>query len=272
MSNSDGNKVNETSSKDDKSADVIKSKASTSSASNSAVKPKRSMSPMLLTVLLALPIALVIAYIVSPDVFNRYLSMPFSDEEEVTTTTRSAADTGSVAYVPQEATQGALQNSPVTDWQAKRSADIEQRRAELAQRPAVNYPPSSYSPQWAQNSPAEPPQWVKDRQAEMEQQRQQYMKEMSEHQARWTNSQMPQYYPQNNSAPQNMPQQGSNQAYVNPYQQNTDVNRPQSQPMQPQGYYQQYNPYPYPAQQRYYAAPMQYYAPANRPYAYPGYR
>ena len=253
------------------------------------------VSPMLITVLLALPVAAVIAYVFMPDEFNEVVAMVTPDSSEVSesrdstgmqnSSNQAAVNQGFVPVAP--GTQAGATNLAVNNqnqqqaWADKQRAEFEQRRAEFEKRRAQNY-----GDQWASSTPPEPPQWVKDRQAEMEKQRlemekqrEQYMKEMAEQQAKWTQNNgfnQPSMYqqgmnPQSMNQPpmyqqgmnpqamnqQGMNQQGMNRAPVNPYQQQAVVNRPPQQMQQPP--VQQYGQHP-----RYnpYNQPMQQYYPA----------
>lgn len=233
-------------------------------------KRSRLASPMLITVLLALPVAAVIAYVYMPDELNKYLS--FGNSLEATASKDAAKSTNSTDYIP--ATAG--MDSPVAtqsgdyaihqyqpqynqqpDWMERQRAEFEKRRSGYQQYHANRLnnqsPPATSvgSPQWVIDRQAE----IEKQRAEMQKQREQYLKQVQEQQARWVNNQAS--------------QQAQYHSGISPYQQHAGANRQPAQPM-PYAQYQRYNPY-HPAQ-GYPPAPIYYYAPNNGAYGYPGYR
>lgn len=237
-------------------------------------KHTRWFSPMLITILLALPLAAVIAYIYMPDELSQYFvsennteTAGISDSANKPTNTDYIPTAGGLNTQPGSNTQNVPASVATTsatnsqphaspsDWAAQQRADFERGRAEFLKRNA-----DGYAKQWPSAEAPEPPQWVKDRQQQMQQQyaamqkqREQYMKQMQEQQARWGNYQNP------------------HQPTLSQDQQDLAVNRQPQQSMMP--YTQGYPVNPYNQQPRnYQPAPAYYYGPYARPYAYPGYR
>jgi hypothetical protein len=244
----------------------------TAYAAHKTKQDKRSglASPMLITVLLALPVAAVIAYVYMPEELNKYLS--FDNSLETTASKDAANSTNRTDYIPATASmdspvatrpgdyaihQHQPQYNQQPDWMERQRAEFEKRRSEYQQ-----YNANRLNNQSPPATSVGSPQWVIDRQAEiekqrveMEKQREQYLKQVQEQQARWVNNQAS--------------QQAQYHSGINPYQQHAGANRQPAQPM-PYAQYQRYNPYR-PAQ-GYPPAPIYYYAPNNAAYGYPGYR
>lgn len=234
-------------------------------------KEERRISPLLVTLLIAIPLAGFIIYLNMPDQFNKwtsYLTGSSSSSSSASAATDSA--TGISSTDSQLAFQNGQWDRPISStstgagtgtgssqdqqaqWIENQRADMEKRRqafedsnpvpdwvkkqreeSDLRRQEFEKQQAENYAANWSrQPVQPEPPQWVKDKQAEME-------REMANYQKNWSNQANPQAY---NSAPGFMRHPG-----MNPYQQNGPGNysyqqQPRSQPQQQQQQRQIQNP------------------------------
>ena len=175
----------------------------------------RRLSPVLITVLLALPVAGVFAYALMTDEVNDFFNLSSTGQDSVESNpvvsdsgfapqAENSANTGNRftgdahsrnQITPQSAPQFQAQSQEKHDeWLAKRKADFEKRRAEFRKRNENSYAEftnrnlanqQAYNQNGVSaNTPPDVPQWVKDQQAEMEKQKAQYMQEAQRHQER----------------------------------------------------------------------------------------
>ena len=242
---------------------------------------RSSFSPLLITLLIALPAAAVVTYINMPEPFDNLWSSLTNHQESNPDQNISSAPTGQ--NTPQALSQLPFQpststfnsnNRAVGDWQQpsepewviQQRAEMEKRRAEYEKEFQNRNSGNNFQ---ASNQPPEPPQWVKDRQAEIE-------KQVAQHQEQWKNQQA--NWARSNRAPEppaymRHPQVNMNQ----PYPANMANQAPpqtQSAPNPGYGYQQRvqnynrnnYQPNPY-----FYNRPNYGYGPYNAPYGWNGY-
>ncbi|MDH5472957.1 MAG: hypothetical protein OEY87_10275 [Gammaproteobacteria bacterium] len=247
-------------------------------------------SPLLITLLVAIPIAGIIAYINMPESFNRLFS-----------SSNNSSSSAPNPYTHPEMTNYAATNQwnrQQPEWVTQQRDDMEKRRAEFLKQNAGNYPQNpgameppeppqwvkdrqAEMPQWSKDGKMEAPQWVKDRQAEMPQWVRDRQAEMEREMAKY---QQPNTYPNNRGynwtpePPAYMQHPGPN-SYQQPNQPMIDnqaqayQNPVNAYPPQGQGQNQYNNSYNYPVNP-YYNAPY-YYGPGPNyygPYGWNGYR
>ncbi|MCW8911252.1 MAG: hypothetical protein OQK76_11610 [Gammaproteobacteria bacterium] len=252
--------------KSNKVAEKLKAMGVMSSGKKSADGEDRKYSPLLITVLIAVPVVGVIAYMNMPEKFNSLLSSVTSSFS--TSSESSASDTSYAPQMSAESLQDAntlAWNQPQyqqPEWVKQQRAEMEKRRQEFEQQNA-----DRYGARQVPSQPPEPPQWVKDRQKQMEQERARYQQEWSSRQqqppANWSYNGAPEspaymQHPQMNSYQPNGAAQPQMPQYQNPVNANAQAQR------------QYYNARPYPANPYYYNRPAYGYAP-NVPYGWNGY-
>lgn len=212
-------------------------------------------SPLLLTILVVIFAAGVLAYLDNQGQFDD-LQSPFSNS-----TSSSEVYDGGLASQPQTSpyANAAKWNRPQEpEWVAQRRAEMEKRRAEYEKQRTEQF--ASNNNEANHFASSEPPQWVKDQQAKMKREQAKYYEQWAKQSAEMANNRVPGYIRQPDM---NRPQAGGmipgnqmpawqNQRLANTYQ-----------PMPGQynnGYAQPVNPYNTP----YYGN-----GPYNVPYGYP---
>ena len=231
----------------------------------------RRFSPMLITLLIAVPVVGFIAYANMPGPFNNLassVSSVFSSAPEQSNPNNGYAQPQlpvQTAEDPRRRADTLAMNQSryqQPEWVSQRRADMEKRRLEFEKQNADRYAANQTAMQ-----PPEPPQWVKDRQAQMEQQRARYQQQrnMPQQPANWRYNDAPQ-------APAYMQHPG-----MNPNQANNNaaqLQAPQNQNpanVNPQYQRQYYNARPYPVNPNYYNGQGYGYGPRNVPYGWNGY-
>ena len=230
----------------------------------------RRVSPLLITLLIAVPVVGFIAYSNMPGPFNKLAASVTS----VFSSTAEQSNSDNSYSQPQLPVQSAedpwrrvdtlamnQSRYQQPEWVSQRRADMEKRRLAFEKQNADRYAAN----QPASQQPPEPPQWVKDRQAQMEQQRARYQQQrsMPQQPANWRYNNAPQ-------APAYMQHPG-----MNPNQANNNTAQPQANQnpanVNPQYQRQYYNARPYPVNPNYYNGQGYGYGPRNAPYGWNGY-
>jgi len=183
------------------------------------------ITPLLMTLIVAIPSASIIAYINMPQKFDDSSSVSVNE--------------GNAGGMGQPAANWSRYHDP--EWVTERRAEMEKRRAEYKKK---NMERSSKNNNAANFNSLEPPQWVKDQQAKMEQEQARYQEQMAKQLADM-NNRMPGYTSQPGM---NMPQNSAmNQNRQAQYWQNQNLANVTPQPPVPHynGYSHPVNPYYY---------------------------
>jgi hypothetical protein len=228
----------------------------------------RRFSPLLITVLVAVPAAAAVAYYTMPEQFNNLLS-------SINISSPASAPITQPEFLNKPYVQPQVQEHPATgnaqantwgqaqepEWVTQQRAEMEKRRVEFQKQYASRNTSNTQPMQ-----PPEPPQWVKDRQAEIEQQMAQYQQRGSHYPDNQTNyraAQAPAYMQHPSMNPYNANPQFNPQTM----QQQQPVNAPNPQGQQSQRPY--YGPQNYPVNPYYYYNQPNYGPnPYNRPYGW----
>ena len=257
--------------KTNKVAEKLKAMGVMSSGKEKPVAEGRKISPLLITLLIAVPVVGAIAYVNMPGPFNQLassVSNVFStapDQPAPASGYDQSAMTASSAEDPWRRTDTLAMNQSryqEPEWVIQRRADMEKRRLEFEQQNA-----DRYSANQSASQPPEPPQWVQDRQAQMEQERARYQQQRPMYQqpaGRSYNGAPP--------SPAYMQHPGS---YPNQLNNNTaQLPVPQNQPpanVNPQYQRQYYNGRPHQVNRPYYNGPSYGYGPNYAPYGWNAY-
>jgi hypothetical protein len=234
---------------------------------------KRKYSPLLITLLIAIPAAGAIVYMKMPDTFNKVLpsTTPASSAGD-----HVARETGNNHSNMPTNSAANYWNEPQgrAEWLAKQRADMEQRRLEFQrrnpepewvarQRAYMEQQESEFQKRNSENMaanrrhPSPPPEWINNKQADME-------RSMAQHQPNaWPQGRAPEYM--------RHPGMGSyqaNKADVN-HQVAPQNNNPVNANMQPQA--QPYTGYNYPPNPYYNNAQQNKFVPYPQPYGGYGY-
>jgi hypothetical protein len=270
--------------KTNKIAEKLKKMGVMPSDKKSSEEKTSRFSPLLITVLLAIPAAGVVLYLYMPDQVNQFAKSLYSspsvfDEQAKPKqlTEKAQEPVRQLASQNYQSEVNRWNRPPQPQWVNQQHADMEKRRLEFEKKSTANNRRST-------SSPVETPQWVKDRQADIakyQQQIEKYQQEMAKYQqematkqqqwaaeqASWINNraqQQPGYmkhpqmnnYQQNFNGPNKQMQQANPNA-VNPNQQNQR---------------RHYNTYNYPPRPYFNNGPF--YGPGSGPvpYGWRGYR
>lgn len=287
-STSSDSKTGDDGEKKNKIEEKLKTMGFMSSKKQKPEEETRRFSPMLITILIAIPLVCLIIYLNMPDKINNFVSS-FGNSSSESVDQTYANNQNQPAFNPNYPSGNNNNQFQQSEWAAKQRAEMDKRRAEMDKHRAemdkrraemdkrrAEYQKrnvENYQANWANNAPPEPPQWVKDRQAEIE-------KEMAKQQQEW--SRQPNWaYNRGLNQPGFM-----RHPRMNGYQQNNNGNvngsDMQAQPRQnlsqnqnpanayPPNQRQRYNTYNYPAQPYFYNRP--YYGPRhyNAPYGWGG--
>ena len=270
-------------------AEKLKTMGVMPSANKEPDTKERKFSPLLITMLLAIPAAAIITYMVMPEKFSNILAFNSN-----TTSTSDSPDLLSSNISTEQPQQPVY---PVTDnwsrpsqanWNQRQEPEwVKQKRAEMEKRRAdyQRQNPDAFPTNWNSSEPPEPPQWVKDQQAKMEQEMARYQQEWSnrsnnmpynnraiEPPAYMRHPAMNSYQPQNTTMEATQPQmqQNPNPGTMYPQMQGQQMPNPvnggypQGQMQPPYNTYNNYRPYPY------FNAPNYGYGPYNAPYGWYG--
>ncbi|MCK5001533.1 MAG: hypothetical protein KAJ92_06765 [Gammaproteobacteria bacterium] len=231
------------------------------------VGPNRLMT-LIMAMIVAIPTAAIVAYIAIPQQLNNPISL-----------SNDAGNKGSNNFyahqqIPASPSAAGVNSAQETEWLEQRRAEMEKRRSEFEKYNtdyAAANRSSSEPPQWVKDrqakmeqrraefekqsavnrNPSEPPQWVKDQQALMQQEQEKYQQEWAKRSADMSYNRAP-----------NQPGYMANPG-MNPYQSNQAPAYPQNPGSYYNGIAQPVNP-PY-----YNNAP--YSGPHNVPYGQYGY-
>ena len=262
-----------------KVAEKLKKMGVMPSAKKESKEGGRRVSPMLITLLLAIPAAGLILYYYMPQQINHFISSFTSPssiiEKQVSTEGSAQVNVNDfqdarqltiqpVAAKPDPVEVNRWNGMQQPDWVKQQQNQMEKRRAEFAKRNAAYHA--------ANNRPVpaavEPPQWVKDRRAEMEKQRAAYQQQMEKYQQDMVRQQQ--------EMAKQQQQQWSRQPVNWPY--NGSQNQLQQMPSNvanayPQNQRRFNNTYNHPPQPYYNnRAPYYGYGPRPAPYGWRGYR
>lgn len=179
------------------------------------------LSPLLMTLIVAIPAAAIVAYINMPQKIGG---------------SQGEGSNAGVTYQTQASSPSAANwsRSQQPEWVAEHRAKMEKRRAEFEKKNE------------AKRTQTEAPQWVKDQQAKMQQEQARYQEQMKKQFADMRNNRMPGSM---NQQAMNMPQPWQNQPVANPYPQQVPAPyyngypQPQVSPYYSNGPYYQPGPY-----------------------------
>lgn len=211
------------------------------------------LTPLMLTLLVAIPSAAIVSYINWPDQLDELVG---SAHDSRNTLDNSGMPTDASQQVAANPSMENWARPQPPEWVAQHRTEMERRRAEFEKQNAEKFSANDGSSNFAA---PEPPQWIKEQQARMEQERARYQEQMAKQRSA-VNNMSPEYMMQPGmSRPQMGGMPASNQGAV--WQnQNPAYVYPQIQQPYYNGYPQPVNPYnnaPY------------YYGPYGAPYGYP---